>query len=204
MGGDPGSIALRAGEGLRALERNGSSGSSRDGDSGMAGCDCGGDLPERGDARYDDGGVPTWKRSDDCIDESESRLPPACCAPSCSVFPSSALILCLTRAVNESDRDGSFCRQRSTNMALLSRGDSSSWLNGCGSGNRGTAGIRGMAGAAAPLGGACSKPWNPVCVREMGFGLKSSSSSCIAGSTLEILRANTGETLSESCEYSDA
>lgn len=50
-GNDPGGGPLRAGDGPRALDRNGSSGSSRDGDSGMAGCDCGGDRREREDAR---------------------------------------------------------------------------------------------------------------------------------------------------------
>jgi hypothetical protein len=111
-GGEPGGMPRRAGDGPRALDRYGSPASSLEGEgepTDMPGCACGGVLPARGDARYVDGGVPT-RNGSDCADESESLLDSSYCAWSCNVFPSSALILCLTRLVSESDRDGSPCR----------------------------------------------------------------------------------------------
>lgn len=88
-------------------------------------------------------------------------------------------------------------------MALVSEGDSSSCKARRISGSRGTSGMDGTGGTCWLF--ASSYPWNPVCVRDMGLGLKfSSSSSCIVGSTLETLRARTGDMLSESCEYAES
>jgi hypothetical protein len=126
------------------------------------------------------------------MDESESRFESCRYVASCSVFPSSALILCLTRAENESGCGGSLCRERSASIALPSGGEFSSGAAGRMSGKRGIGGTTGMASS--------SYPRKPVCVRESSFGLKFSSSSWIAGSTTDSFLARTGDALSESCE----